>query len=111
MSWLSGSLGSVTHGLSSITGQISSFTKEVLKEGTEEVNDHQTELRIANGKVKELESAAEGQKQEWDRIRRENSELREQVEAAELQISSISKQYRELLQTKEVRDHKACCNS
>jgi DNA repair exonuclease SbcCD ATPase subunit len=51
--------------------------------------------------VKELESAAEGQKQEWDRIRRENSELREQVEAAELQISSISKQYRELLQTKE----------
>jgi predicted nuclease with TOPRIM domain len=73
--------------------------------------DHQTELRIANGKVKELESAAEGQKQEWDRIRRENSELREQVEAAELQISSISKQYRELLQTKEVRDHKACCNS
>jgi hypothetical protein len=38
MSWLSGSLGSVTHGLSSITGQISSFTKEVLKEGTEEVN-------------------------------------------------------------------------
>ena len=85
--WLSGSLGSVSHGLSSITGQISSFTKDVLKEGTEEVDgrctfliifilvvqqllqcfrvlDHQTELRIANGKVKELESAAEGQKQE-----------------------------------------------
>ncbi|XP_064623324.1 thyroid receptor-interacting protein 11-like isoform X2 [Lineus longissimus] len=95
MSWLSG-------GLSNITGQISNFTKEVLTEGTEEVSDHATELRVATSKVKELEGYALSQKIEIDRLKKLVIEHEERAESAELQLNHVSSEYRTQLQAKDL---------
>jgi hypothetical protein len=44
---------------------------------------------------------------QYDRVKELNHELQERAEAAELQISSISREYRILLQEKEVHTSKA----
>ncbi|CAB4006681.1 Hypothetical predicted protein, partial [Paramuricea clavata] len=98
MSWLSTSL---TENLTNITGQISTFTKDILTEGTVEVDDHETELKIAKSRVRELELTLYTQREEYDRVKELNHELQERADAAELQISSISREYRILLQEKE----------
>uniref|UniRef100_W5LPA0 Thyroid hormone receptor interactor 11 n=1 Tax=Astyanax mexicanus TaxID=7994 RepID=W5LPA0_ASTMX len=109
MSWLGGlgsglgqSLGQVGGSLSSFTGQISNFTKDILLEGTEEVGDAATELHVSNSRLVELETSFATQKSEYDRLRRINAELEEKLEAAEIQVKQQSLEYRTVLQQKEV---------
>uniref|UniRef100_A0A672Q3T0 Thyroid receptor-interacting protein 11-like n=1 Tax=Sinocyclocheilus grahami TaxID=75366 RepID=A0A672Q3T0_SINGR len=99
-SWLGGlgsglgqSLGQVGGSLSSFTGQISNFTKDILLESAEEVGGELTA---------ELETLYATQKSEYERLRRINSELEEKLEAAEIQVKQQSMEYRTLLQQKEV---------
>ncbi|NWW22268.1 TRIPB protein, partial [Falcunculus frontatus] len=104
-SWLGGlgsglgqSLGQVGDSLSSLTGQISSFTKDILLEGAEEVG----ELHVSNSRLREIESINAAQKFENDRLKKVCSDLEEKHEAAELQIKQLSVEYRNQLQQKEV---------
>ncbi|XP_005934088.1 thyroid receptor-interacting protein 11 [Haplochromis burtoni] len=108
-SWLGGigsglgqSLGQVSGSLSSFTGQISNFTKDMLLEGVEEVGDAATELQVSNSKLAEVESAFGAQKSEHERLRKLHAELEEKLEAAEIQIKRQSAEYRTLLQQKDV---------
>ncbi|XP_063188616.1 thyroid receptor-interacting protein 11 isoform X2 [Chroicocephalus ridibundus] len=108
-SWLGGlgsglgqSLGQVGGSLSSLTGQISSFTKDILLEGAEEVGDVATELHVSNSRLREIESINAAQKLENERLKKVCSDLEEKHEAAELQIKQLSVEYRNQLQQKEV---------
>ncbi|NWI93065.1 TRIPB protein, partial [Pitta sordida] len=108
-SWLGGlgsglgqSLGQVGDSLSSLTGHISSFTKDILLEGAEEVGDAATELHVSNSRLREIESINAAQKFENDRLKKVCSDLEEKHEAAELQIKQLSVEYRNQLQQKEV---------
>ncbi|XP_008300927.1 thyroid receptor-interacting protein 11 [Stegastes partitus] len=108
-SWLGGigsglgqSLGQVGGSLSSFTGQISNFTKDMLLEGVEEVGDAATELQVSNSKLAEVETAFATQKSEYDRLRKLHAELEEKLEASEIQIKRQSAEYRTLLQQKDV---------
>ncbi|XP_073689902.1 thyroid receptor-interacting protein 11 [Garra rufa] len=107
-SWLGGigsglgqSLGQVGGSLSTFTGQISNFTKDILLESAEEV-DATSELQVSNSRLHELETLYATQKSEYERLRRINSELEEKLEAAEIQVKQQSVEYRTLLQQKEV---------
>uniref|UniRef100_A0A671QWK3 Thyroid receptor-interacting protein 11-like n=1 Tax=Sinocyclocheilus anshuiensis TaxID=1608454 RepID=A0A671QWK3_9TELE len=89
-SWLGGlgsglgqSLGQVGGSLSSFTGQISNFTKDILLESAEEVGGELTTVKIISLPII-------------------NSELEEKLEAAEIQVKQQSVEYRTLLQQKEV---------
>ncbi|NXX19012.1 TRIPB protein, partial [Podargus strigoides] len=104
-SWLGGlgsglgqSLGQVGGSLSSLTGQISSFTKDILLEGAEEVG----ELPVSNSRLREIESINAAQKFENERLKKVCSDLEEKHEAAELQVKQLSIEYRNQLQQKEV---------
>uniref|UniRef100_A0A3B4X974 Thyroid hormone receptor interactor 11 n=1 Tax=Seriola lalandi dorsalis TaxID=1841481 RepID=A0A3B4X974_SERLL len=108
-SWLGGlgsglgqSLGQVGGSLSSFTGQISNFTKDMLLEGVEEVGDAATELQVSNSKLAEVEASFSTQKSEYDRLRKLHAELEEKLEASEIQIKRQSAEYRSLLQQKDV---------
>ncbi|PWA29733.1 hypothetical protein CCH79_00007885, partial [Gambusia affinis] len=108
-SWLGGlgsglgqSLGQVGGSLSSFTGQISNFTKDMLLEGVEEVGDAATELHVSNSKLAEVEAAFSTQKSEHDRLKKLQAELEEKLEASEIQIKQQSAEYRTLLQQKDV---------
>ncbi|XP_068004891.1 thyroid receptor-interacting protein 11 [Melanerpes formicivorus] len=108
-SWLGGlgsglgqSLGQVGGSLSSLTGQISSFTKDILLEGAEEVGDAATELHVSNSRLREIESINAAQKLENERLKKVCSDLEEKHEAAELQVKQLSVEYRKQLQQKEV---------
>ncbi|EDV29908.1 uncharacterized protein TRIADDRAFT_18703 [Trichoplax adhaerens] len=94
MAWFTGSFNN-------ITDQISNFTKDVLVEGTQEIPDHLTELQIARNLITQLEADAQQHKEEYERLKRHQNEMEERSEAAELQISSISREYRQLLLEKE----------
>ncbi|KAG8449040.1 hypothetical protein GDO86_015916 [Hymenochirus boettgeri] len=95
------SLGQVGGSLSSITGQISSFTKDMLLEGTEEVEDVSTEIQVSNSKLREIENAQSSQKSENERLKKLCVELEEKLEAAELQVKQQSIDFRNRLQQKE----------
>ncbi|NWH62871.1 TRIPB protein, partial [Geococcyx californianus] len=104
-SWLGGlgsglgqSLGQVGGSLSSLTGHISSFTKDILLEGAEEVG----ELHVSNSRLREIESINAALKLENERLKKVCSDLEEKHEAAELQIKQLSIEYRNQLQQKEV---------
>ncbi|KAM9148065.1 thyroid receptor-interacting protein 11 isoform 3-T3 [Pangshura tecta] len=108
-SWLGGlgsglgqSLGQVGGSLSSLTGQISSFTKDILLEGTEEVGDAPTELQVSSSRLREIESTHATQRLENERLKKVCSDLEEKHEAAELQIKQLSIEYRNQLQQREV---------
>lgn len=101
MSWLSSNFTDSLSSISNFTGQISSFTREMLTEGTEEVSDPSAELQVAQGRINELESHIITQKAEYERLRQSNDELHVRLEAAELQTSSISRDYRAQLHSKE----------
>uniref|UniRef100_A0A3Q1JI02 GRIP domain-containing protein n=1 Tax=Anabas testudineus TaxID=64144 RepID=A0A3Q1JI02_ANATE len=103
-SWLGGlgsglgqSLGQVGGSLSSFTGQISTFTKDMLLEGVEEVGG-----KVSNSKLAEVEAAFTTQKSEYDRLRKLYAELEEKHEASEIQIKQQSAEYRTVLQQKDV---------
>uniref|UniRef100_A0A1A7WV83 Thyroid hormone receptor interactor 11 n=3 Tax=Nothobranchiidae TaxID=405002 RepID=A0A1A7WV83_9TELE len=108
-SWLGGlgsglgqSLGQVSGSLSTFTGQISTFTKDMLLEGVEEVGDAATELQVSNSKLAEVQAGFAVQKSEYDRLKKLHSELEEKLEASEIQIKQQSAEYRALLQQKDV---------
>jgi hypothetical protein len=44
--WLNTSFGAAASGLKNIQGQLTEFTKEVLAESTEEIQDPETELQV-----------------------------------------------------------------
>ncbi|GAB1607450.1 thyroid receptor-interacting protein 11-like isoform X3 [Argonauta hians] len=94
MSWLGGSI-------SSLTGQLSNLTKDILTEGTEEVSDHVTELHLAQKKIQELETFKAALKSENDWLKKINKDLEDKAECSELQINSISREYRAVLENKE----------
>ncbi|NWZ29569.1 TRIPB protein, partial [Asarcornis scutulata] len=104
-SWLGGlgsglgqSLGQVGGSLSSLTGQLSSFTKDILLEGAEEVG----ELHVSNSRLREIESINAALKSENERLKKICSDLEEKHEAAELQVKQLTIEYRNQLQQKEV---------
>ncbi|XP_019407971.1 PREDICTED: thyroid receptor-interacting protein 11 isoform X2 [Crocodylus porosus] len=108
-SWLGGlgaglgqSLGQVGGGLSSLTGHISSLTRDMLLEGAEELRDESAELQVSNSRLREIESIQAAQKSENERLKKVCSDLEEKHEAAELQIKQLSIEYRNQLQQKEV---------
>nr|XP_061798558.1 thyroid receptor-interacting protein 11-like [Nerophis lumbriciformis] len=108
-SWLGGigsglgqSLGQVGGSLSSFTGQLSNFTKDMLLEGVEEVGDAATELQLSNSKLADLEAALSSSKFECERLKKIQAELEEKLEASEIQIKQQSAEYRTLLQQKDV---------
>ncbi|KAL5463237.1 hypothetical protein EMCRGX_G032117 [Ephydatia muelleri] len=94
MSWFGG-------GLSSITSQISTFTKEVLTETTEEIQDPTAELHVARRRVAELDDLNKKLQSEWERLNRRNEEVVERADTAELQIATISQEYRKIIQEKD----------
>ncbi|XP_054944659.1 thyroid receptor-interacting protein 11 isoform X5 [Physeter macrocephalus] len=103
-SWLGGlgfglgqSLGQVGGSLASLTGQISNFTKDMLMEGTEEV-----EAELPNARRKEVEAIHTILRSENERLRKLCTDLEEKHEASELQIKQQSMSYRNQLQQKEV---------
>ncbi|XP_036698098.1 thyroid receptor-interacting protein 11 isoform X3 [Balaenoptera musculus] len=103
-SWLGGlgsglgqSLGQVGGSLASLTGQISNFTKDMLMEGTEEV-----EAELPNARRKEVEAIHTILRSENERLKKLCTDLEEKHEASELQIKQQSMSYRNQLQQKEV---------
>uniref|UniRef100_G3UN19 Thyroid hormone receptor interactor 11 n=1 Tax=Loxodonta africana TaxID=9785 RepID=G3UN19_LOXAF len=103
-SWLGGlgsglgqSLGQVGGSLASLTGQISNFTKDMLMEGTEEV-----EAELPNTRRKEIEAIHAILRSENERLKKVCTDLEEKHEASELQIKQQSTSYRNQLQQKEV---------
>ncbi|XP_029453668.1 thyroid receptor-interacting protein 11 [Rhinatrema bivittatum] len=108
-SWLGGigsglgqSLGQVGGSLSSFTGQISSFTKDMLLEEAQEVGDTATDLHVSSSRLRELEGIYTAQKSEHERLKKLYTDLEEKLEASELQIKQQSAEYRNQLQQKEV---------
>ncbi|XP_044520977.1 thyroid receptor-interacting protein 11 isoform X2 [Gracilinanus agilis] len=97
-SGLGQSLGQVGGSLSSLTGQISNFTKDMLLEGTEEVE----EFQISSSRMKEIEVVHTTLRAENERLKKLCTDLEEKHEAAELQIKQQSADYRNQLQQKEV---------
>ncbi|KAK7504788.1 hypothetical protein BaRGS_00003816 [Batillaria attramentaria] len=70
-------------------------------------HNHATELSLAKERIQQLESLYATQKAENERLKRVNRELEEKAESAELQINSISREYRALLEEKEVYEEKS----
>ncbi|XP_059951700.1 thyroid receptor-interacting protein 11 isoform X2 [Mesoplodon densirostris] len=102
-SWLGGlgsglgqSLSQVGGSLASLTGQISNFTKEMLMEGTEDVEE------LPNARRKEVEALHTILRSENKRLKKLCTDLEEKHEASELQIKQQSMSYRNQLQQKEV---------
>ncbi|XP_062899874.1 thyroid receptor-interacting protein 11 [Mobula hypostoma] len=105
MSWFGGissGLGQVGGSLSSLTDQLSSFTKDMLAEGVEEVQDATSELHVSNSKLRDIETAYTAQKSEYERLKKLYTDVEEKAAAAELQIKHLSSDYRTQLQQKEV---------
>ncbi|XP_051833293.1 thyroid receptor-interacting protein 11 [Antechinus flavipes] len=101
-SGLGQSLGQVGGSLSSLTGQISNFTKDMLLEGTEEVEETTAEFQISSSRMKEIEAIHITLRAENERLKKLCTDLEEKHEAAELQIKQQSSDYRNQLQQKEV---------
>ncbi|XP_075049440.1 thyroid receptor-interacting protein 11 [Mixophyes fleayi] len=99
-SGLGQSLGHVGGSLSSLTGQISNFTKDILLEGAEELPDVTPELHVS--KLRDIESMQSTQRSENERMKKLCTELEDKLEAAELQVKQQSLDYRNRLQQKEV---------
>lgn len=67
MAWL--------EGLSTLKGQITSFTKEVLSDGRDEIHDTSSELSASKKKIEELEALCTSQDLEITELRQRNAEL------------------------------------
>ncbi|CAK9302204.1 unnamed protein product [Gordionus sp. m RMFG-2023] len=87
--------------LASLKSQITSFTKEVLIEGSQDIQDPNEELKVANLIVKESEVICNTLKLENDRLKEELNECIEKSEVSEYQTKKITSQYRALLEAKE----------
>uniref|UniRef100_A0A8C4QJH8 Uncharacterized protein n=1 Tax=Eptatretus burgeri TaxID=7764 RepID=A0A8C4QJH8_EPTBU len=87
MSWL--------NGLSSLSGHISSLTRDLLTDGSEESGDVVTNPNHLAVRQRELEALCAAQKVECEH-------LQEQKASAELQLTRLSAEYHTQLQNKEV---------
>ncbi|XP_066133538.1 thyroid receptor-interacting protein 11 [Saccopteryx bilineata] len=99
-SWLGGlgsGLGQVGGSLASLTDHISNLTKDMLMEGTEEV-----EGELPHYRRKEIEAIHATLRSENERLKKLCTDLEEKHEASELQIKHQSTSYRNQLQQKEV---------
>ncbi|ESO07317.1 hypothetical protein HELRODRAFT_191137 [Helobdella robusta] len=94
MSWLQ-------TGLSSLTGQLGNFTREVLTEGTEEVDDLGTELKLMRSRNNELETLNAALKKEVEQLKEHIENQALQLESKELQLHHIISEYRDKLTEKE----------
>uniref|UniRef100_A0AAQ4QT76 Thyroid hormone receptor interactor 11 n=1 Tax=Gasterosteus aculeatus aculeatus TaxID=481459 RepID=A0AAQ4QT76_GASAC len=88
--------------LSSFTGQISNFTKDMLLEGVEEVGGEFDSGRTQDVFIYMSLRLTRFSLLQYDRIRKLNAELEEKLEASEIQIKGQSAEYRSLLQQKDV---------
>ncbi|KAM6201984.1 thyroid receptor-interacting protein 11 [Rhynchocyon petersi] len=102
-SWLGGfgsglgqSLGQVGGSLASLTGQISTFTKDMLMEDTAQVEE------LTSPRREEIEAIHAILRSENERLKKLCTDLEEKHEASELQIKQQSTSYRSELQQKEV---------
>nr|XP_020657854.1 thyroid receptor-interacting protein 11 [Pogona vitticeps] len=95
-------VGQVGGSLSTLTGQISSFTKDMLLESTEEAGDGAAGFPISNTGLRDVENILATLRSENERLKKVCNDLEEKHEAAELQIKQQSIEYRNQLQQKEV---------
>ncbi|XP_062974040.1 thyroid receptor-interacting protein 11 [Elgaria multicarinata webbii] len=95
-------VGQVGGSLSTLTGQISSFTKDMLLEGTEEVGGAATDFPVSNSDLRGVENILATLRSENERLKKVCNDLEEKHEAAELQIKQQSIEKRKQLQQKEV---------
>uniref|UniRef100_A0A224YNY9 Thyroid hormone receptor interactor 11 n=1 Tax=Rhipicephalus zambeziensis TaxID=60191 RepID=A0A224YNY9_9ACAR len=79
MSWLGGTL-------SSLTSQISNLTSEVLLEGREELDDQGAQLQLFKARLEQLEGCNATLRKELERLRSANAELEDRCHATELQL-------------------------
>ncbi|CAH8517113.1 unnamed protein product [Schistosoma rodhaini] len=89
-------------GLSSIKGQITNITKDLLAEGTREINDPESELSIARTRICELESVVETQKTEINSLRCRNEELVVQLESSQLRLDHTKELFVQQLREKDI---------
>ncbi|KAK4469473.1 hypothetical protein MN116_007021 [Schistosoma mekongi] len=89
-------------GLSSIKGQLTNITKDLLAEGTREINDPTSELLLARTRICELESVVENQKIEINSLRSRNEDLLVQLESSQLRLDHTKELFIEQLRDKEI---------
>ncbi|VDP33293.1 unnamed protein product [Schistosoma margrebowiei] len=90
-------------GLSSIKGQLTNITKDLLAEGTREINaDPESELSTARTRICELESVVETQKTEINSLRCRNEELVVQLESLQLRLDHTKELFIQQLREKDV---------
>ncbi|VDP65763.1 unnamed protein product [Schistosoma mattheei] len=90
-------------GLSSIKGQLTNITKDLLAEGTREINaDPESELSIARTRICELESVVETQKTEINSLRCRNEELVVQLESLQLRLDHTKELFIQQLREKDI---------
>ncbi|CAH8519290.1 unnamed protein product [Schistosoma haematobium] len=89
-------------GLSSIKGQLTNITKDLLAEGTREINDPENELSIARTRICELESVVETQKTEINSLRCRNEELVVQLESLQLRLDHTKELFIQQLREKDI---------
>ncbi|XP_066484544.1 thyroid receptor-interacting protein 11 [Tiliqua scincoides] len=95
-------VGQVGGSLSSLTGHISSFTKDMLLEGAEEVEGTAADFPGSNSSLRGVENIPAALRSENERLKKVCNDLEEKLESAELQIKQLSVEYRNQLQQKEV---------
>ncbi|CAH8517044.1 unnamed protein product [Schistosoma margrebowiei] len=89
-------------GLSSIKGQLTNITKDLLAEGTREINDPESELSTARTRICELESVVETQKTEINSLRCRNEELVVQLESLQLRLDHTKELFIQQLREKDI---------
>ncbi|XP_034963159.1 thyroid receptor-interacting protein 11 isoform X1 [Zootoca vivipara] len=96
-------VGQVGGSLSTLTGQISSFTKDMLLEGgAEEVGGSAADFPVSSSSLRDVENIHGTLRSENERLKKAYNDMEEKHEAAELQIKQQSIEYRNQLQQKEV---------
>ncbi|XP_042207893.1 thyroid receptor-interacting protein 11-like [Homarus americanus] len=98
MSWLGVNLND---SLSSLKGQLSNLTREVLSEGVEDVEDNDTQVLVPRDRIKELESLCQLQKHEVEESKRARAEVEERLHAADLHAAHQVNLLRHQLQERE----------
>ncbi|XP_068234702.1 thyroid receptor-interacting protein 11-like isoform X2 [Palaemon carinicauda] len=94
MSWLGVNLN---ESLSSLKGQLSNLTKEVLSEDFGEEDDD-SQVVVPKDRIKELESLCQLQKHELEECKRARAEIEERLHAADIHAAHQNKLLRQQLQ-------------
>lgn len=100
MSWLrQGLQQSISGGINQLKGQI----EDILNEGTEEIIDPTSELKVAKDKIKEYERQIELIKIESTRWQEESSELSIKCQTYEAQLNQKADEYRKSISEKDAQ--------